>query len=628
MSIKTLHSSNNSARVPTVKRLALRRIHVACSIALLALSPIAATALELGDAAIRSGIGESLLVEIPYRVSPGEQLTSACVSLAPARRPDALPTYSRASRVTVGPTHIEIFGNSRVLEPAIGLIVDVHCATVPRFVRSYELFVDPPARMPAILSNARPAAARVERALETTIAIAERQPDARRADASAPAAATNRQPPSTEAIATRPIVSARARGQMGDRLTQGQAYVVVRGDTLSGIAARVGDRRVTIAEAAEAIFAANPQAFARGNRDLLEAGRTITIPVMTAANSSSPGISATVEPAALAADEQVADTPLPTTDVAPGLTRESAPSTEAAATVVVRESVELPVPVVASPTPTAAPTARPNDVEPSSASLATTPATTVRASGWLTALLALGAVVMVSASLLLLRRRKLAAMPADAAKIRSSHPRRLVDPTAGFDVVEAELPRARTRDEAPRNHDKAAFVTPATTPAAQLDAATLNIGPVSSVDLDVGMPVVDDERVDMFPDHRDTAPTAALPITASSIEQAATVQMRELNSTASLRQQPLEANDAASDAMIDDVQHTLTIIELDMLRQDYEAEHTLTQAGSKALQDAVADLKATQAALAATADTATMEMPETPAEPIEAQPTQKLRSAR
>jgi len=619
MSIKTLRSSNHSAGVPTVKRLALRRIHVACSIALLALSPLAATALELGDAAIRSGIGQALLVEIPYRVSPDEQLTPACVSLAPARSPDALPTYSRARHVTITPTHIEIFGNSRVLEPAIALIVDVHCATVPRFVRSYELFVDPPTRMPAIPANARPTTARVERTIETTTAVAERQPDARLADASAPSAATNRQPSSTEVITTRPTVSARARGQMGDSLTQGQAYVVIRGDTLSGIAARVGDRPVTIAEAAEAIFAANPQAFARGNRDLLEAGRTITIPAMTAANSSSSGFSATVEPAARAADEQVAAAPLPTTDVAPDLTRESAPSTEAAANVVVPESV----PVVASATPTATPTALPDDVDPRSAS----PATTAWASGWLTALLALGVVVMVSASLLLLRRRKRTATPPDATKIRSSHPRRLVDPIAGFDVVEAELPRARTTDKAPRNV-KAASVTPATTPAAQLDEATLNIGPVDSVDLDVGSPIVDDERVEVFPDDRDTALTAAPAIAASSIEQAATVRMPEIDSTAAVPRQPLEANDAASDVMIDDVQHTLTIVELDMLRQDYEAEHTLTQAGSKALQDAVADLKATQAARAATADTATMEMPETPAEPIDSQPTQKLRSSR
>ena len=66
-----------------------------------------------------------------------------------------------------------------------------------------------------------------------------------------------------------------------------------------------------------------------------------------------------------------------------------------------------------------------------------------------------------------------------------------------------------------------------------------------------------------------------------------------------------------------------------MLREDYEAEYTLTQEASKALRDAVADLKATQAARAANADTATLEMPQQPqTETIETQQTQKLRSSR
>jgi hypothetical protein len=60
-----------------------------------------------------------------------------------------------------------------------------------------------------------------------------------------------------------------------------------------------------------------------------------------------------------------------------------------------------------------------------------------------------------------------------------------------------------------------------------------------------------------------------------------------------------------------DEQMALTIVELDMLRQDYETEHTLTQHGSQALRDAVADLKATQAARDAQAEqTATLELPQ------------------
>jgi hypothetical protein len=74
-------------------------------------------------------------------------------------------------------------------------------------------------------------------------------------------------------------IGARARGHSGGNLAQGQTYLVVRGDTLSGIAARIGDRQTTINETAEAIFAANPEAFTRGDRNLLRAGHSITIPI-------------------------------------------------------------------------------------------------------------------------------------------------------------------------------------------------------------------------------------------------------------------------------------------------------------------------------------------------------------
>jgi hypothetical protein len=51
-----------------------------------------------------------------------------------------------------------------------------------------------------------------------------------------------------------------------------------------------------------------------------------------------------------------------------------------------------------------------------------------------------------------------------------------------------------------------------------------------------------------------------------------------------------------------------------MLRQDYEAEHTLTQQGSQALREAIADLAATKAARAAAAETTELPRP-TDAEP-------------
>ena len=184
MSIKTLRPSNDSANdsanesanesaiVLTTKRSVRQRVRaIAYAVAVLMSSPVPSVALELGDAAIRSSLGQTLLVEIPYRLAADERLTPACIGLAAPRRDDALPAYSRLGRIGITPTHIEIFGDSRVLEPLIGLTVDVHCAAAPHFVRSYQLFVDPPARIPALnangaqLATTRPAAAPTATAL-------------------------------------------------------------------------------------------------------------------------------------------------------------------------------------------------------------------------------------------------------------------------------------------------------------------------------------------------------------------------------------------------------------------------------------------------------------------------------
>ena len=127
---------------------------LAAAVGLLLAAPVTTFALELGEASLKSGIGQSLLVEIPYRLAADERLTSACVGLVPAlRAADALPTYTRVSRISITSTHIEIFDDRGVREPLIGLNVDVHCSTAPHFVRSYQLFVDPPSQIPAIRSN-------------------------------------------------------------------------------------------------------------------------------------------------------------------------------------------------------------------------------------------------------------------------------------------------------------------------------------------------------------------------------------------------------------------------------------------------------------------------------------------
>jgi hypothetical protein len=569
----------------------LQKTRLACALGLLLLGPVTTFALELGEASMKSGLGQSLLVEIPYRLAANETLTPLCVGLAPAAdAARALPTYARASRIAVSSTHIEIRGDARVLDPLIGLNVEVQCATTPHLVRRYELFVDPPTRVPAVLHAATEGSA--------PLSFAQSQPVV----TSATTALRNESTASTGvADELRASPSQRARGQAGGNLTQGQTYVVVRGDTLSGIAARVAER-TTIRDAADAIFAANPDAFRRGNRDLLEEGRSITIPIMT--TGSAMQLAAPPAPLADAAAVAAAQ-PMSAVDLPPPETNsEPVPRPAALPDVVVPVAADPPAATATAAAPSA-PSA-PAEIAPR-AEVAAEAASTGPAGGiptWLTIVLAFGAGILVSLSLRFIRRREPEPVVPNETKVHGSHPQQLVDPVAGIDVVEGQLATTHVKRIAVSG-------VSAVTPTDLEDLATA-IGPVDSVDLDIG------------------APTADEPVAATIEEDVATALMPEVETAAAVQQPPPDPKPDFAHQMVDDEQMTMTIAELDMLREDYEAEHTMTQEANKALRDALADLKATQASRAASADAPTMEMQQQ----SEAEQTQtllqtgKLRAAR
>ena len=593
-------------------------ILVAYAIALILLAPCTTSALELGEATIKSGLGQSLVVEIPYRLAGDERVTSACVGLAPAGpAADALPTYASVSRISVTPTHIEIFDERRVLEPLIGLSVDVHCNDAPHFVRSYQLFVDPPAQIPTTLSN------------RTEVAAAGRQSAI---DAAAPIAAGPRDatsvipnetatiPATTDPTASAAIVrtaranaSPRARGLVGGNLPQGQTYRVVRGDTLSGIAARIAGRPLTISQAADAIFAANPTAFTRGNPDLIEEGRSITIPNMTPSD-------------ALAAPSTPVPPPVELPTAAPVATANPAPAPQGAAQPLpaddaasvaaqdARQPLPAAAPVVAPPS--AAPAAEPPRTD--AAPEAPGPAAPGRLSAWFIALLAVVGLLLLSVPWAFVRRRRKQQAAAQAStKVQEPLRRRPVELASRMHVVEGSLTGTHAaRQTAALN---TAAIPPVTDSAAALPPylkdLALNRGPTDAVDFNVGAPVATNEHVD------ESARAYVIDARDDTMEESApTTRMPDIAAEETIDQQPRSATPDRSEQTIDDEKMTLTIVELDMLRQDYEAEHTLTQQSSEALRDALADLAATKKAHAATAETATLESPQmSPAETNDAE---------
>jgi hypothetical protein len=541
------------------------------SLALLLAVPGTGTALELGEASVQSALGQVLQVAIPYRLATTERLVPECVSLV--RSPsadDSLPAVVDASRVTITSTHIQILGSARVREPLLGLNVRIRCSSVPHIVRSYQLFIDPPVQVAAAPRPSSPP--------EVAPVV------------TAPGATTLRQDaaPAVER-ASRPAASPRARGQTGDTLLQGQSYRVVRGDTVSGIAARVANRPGTLWQTVDAIFAANPQAFTNANLDRIEEGRSITIPVLTSSPTatiaaaaaeartladSTPPTAARSEPALDADAAPVVRTePLPAAQVAPVEPLESLSSQAPAASL---GAAEIPIPET---TAVAAPTL----VEPAREDAAQAPVGSSVA--WMLSLLALGGgfALLLSLTLVARRERPLRAQAAgDAVQARATA-------TIVADAQTVELPAAPIEVTE-------SWVTPTALSAAESDDPALAAlrGEIDSVDLDVGAPVTMTAGVNWF--SSSDAQTRAEHDTLDG----ATVRMPDVGDELADRDAPTITSRMSSPTEED---LTMTVVELDLLRQDYEAEHTLTltQQLSQELSDALADLAATKAAGAADA---------------------------
>ena len=470
----------NSPYKPLAERLAFERalgFNLIAGLSLAALIAVAgpARALELGDARVTSALGQKLSVEIPYRVHASESLPSACVSLVGGGN-SQLPAYTQIDGISTRNGMIAIAGSRRVLEPLIGLNIRIACSSAPHIVRSYELFVDPAGAAPPPLRQPQPAATR----------------------------RTATPPPAPRSVRPRPSAVV-----AGTPIVPGQAYTVVRGDTLSAIAARIERRDTDLWTAVEQIFAANPTAFDRGSRDLLREGATLEIPLFGA--TSTPPATAAVTPAPAA--DPAADLALAAlaASLAETGTAEPAAPVETAAPPAddarAQATPATPTPVASdSPFVDGAQTASPPAEIVSAGSGSAPTVTTVpetRTPGWLVALVSVLAGTVLLLLWLLAKRT-----PAARAARTPAAPRKPVATAAVAtgDAAAAVAASARTDntreepalDEFDVSHQFGAgaseqpdveFVTAAPTAQSALDPATPDEEDplaISSVDLDIG----------------------------------------------------------------------------------------------------------------------------------------------
>ncbi|WP_414496342.1 FimV/HubP family polar landmark protein [Stenotrophomonas maltophilia] len=241
------------------------------SAALLALASSSALALGLGDIRVLSKPGQPLLAEIPVVSADPSELENLRVALAsPAtfervglQRPAGLvgELQFELTRNAQGRAVVRVTSQAPVETPSLSFLIEADWGQ-GRLVREYSALVDAPA---SALAVAEPEIVAPAGTLSNVIA---------RETASAPAAA----PASTPATAPAPARPRAARPAVAAAPAEG-SITVQRGQTLSQIAGRVAaGNQVSRDRAMIALLRANPEAFIRGNVNLLKQGAVLRLP--------------------------------------------------------------------------------------------------------------------------------------------------------------------------------------------------------------------------------------------------------------------------------------------------------------------------------------------------------------
>ncbi|MGV1109455.1 FimV/HubP family polar landmark protein [Xanthomonas translucens] len=247
-----------------------RACRAACALLLLACSQ-AALALGLGDIRVLSKPGQPFLAEIPVISNEPGELENARVALAsPAtfarvglQRPDGLvgSLQFRFAQTSQGRAVIRVSSSMPVEVPSLSFLIEVDWGQ-GRLIREYSALLDAPNTAAAIDAPAIDAPS----AAVPSNRIARREPSAPAASTPTPAAPTAPAAPVRSAPA--PVAAP------GDALAP-----VQRGQTLSQIAgqlARSGGH--SLDQTMVALLRANPDAFIRGNVNLLKQGAVLRTP--------------------------------------------------------------------------------------------------------------------------------------------------------------------------------------------------------------------------------------------------------------------------------------------------------------------------------------------------------------
>lgn len=239
----------------------------------------AALALGLGNIRVLSRPGQPLVAEIPVISSDPGELERATVGLASAAtfervglsRPEGLvgELQFQFAQDAQGRAVVRVTSATPVQVPALSFLIEVDWGQ-GRLVREYSALVAAPEAATAV---AEPVIEAPAAAPSNLIA---REPAPLPASAPTPTA-TPKPAPATAAVA--PAAAPRPAPTSQATAPDGTLAPVRSGQTLSGIAGQLArDNGVSLDQAMVALLRANPEAFIRGNVNLLRQGAVLRVP--------------------------------------------------------------------------------------------------------------------------------------------------------------------------------------------------------------------------------------------------------------------------------------------------------------------------------------------------------------
>ena len=227
------------------------------------LQPITANSAALGDASVRSALGQRLDAEVDIASLTSAEAESVSVKLAPPELWTTagidLGTLQRSLRLSVekkeGRHRVRIASDLAVNEPFMHLLIELSASGV-RTIRHYVLLIDPPVLItaPNTVANAAPAA-----------------------------------PPSSSVAAASKTSPSAISGEKKPADPSGdQQYRVKRGETLRSIAQQLQPDGVQLEQVMVSLLNRNPDAFVGNNLHRLRSGSLLTIPATEAIQAIEP----------------------------------------------------------------------------------------------------------------------------------------------------------------------------------------------------------------------------------------------------------------------------------------------------------------------------------------------------